>query len=115
MDTGLTPTKKLFATNTWWQRENQFSPSGESVVCQPHSRWVSCPGEAWQHRSSLFYECALYFVAAFLSYCLVSLFGFLLCVCFLKREGEHEVACTDREVRESWKSCGWRGHIIKIY
>lgn len=63
----------------------------------------------------MFYECALYCVVAFLSYYLVSLFGFLLCVCFLKREGEHEVACTDREVRESWKSCGWRGHIIKIY
>lgn len=104
-----TLTRKLFAVDVCWEKENQFSPVQCHRVCQLHSRTDPVPKQKELH--GFVHELFLWF--GFSNFCLIDsglcvlIFLFeSLCVCvffFLLRE---IVKDEQREVGRIWENLG---------
>lgn len=103
--------KMLLAADSWWEKENQFSPVDCLLYISHIPGKVSCLGVVDQHKTQWFpFVCVCVLVSVFLSYCS---FNFCLFWLYFDRErmnmklgGEGGGGCSGR-------SC-WRNN-NKIY
>lgn len=108
VDRILSLTKKLFVTDAYWERQNQFSP-GVSLAYQPYSSADLCPG------------CKIYsmFLCAFcfssVSFCMFVCFDSDISIFFNPRKNMKLTEFGGGRIwEELWEGKTWSKHCIKI-
>lgn len=73
--------KKLFTTDTFWERENQFSPTEWHWLHQPHARAGPMPRSIWpiQNNSTFLCVCFSWYFLSFDVFVLVWVFYSFIC------------------------------------